>query len=326
MKLVFNIRATSILYAFLKKNFNSTKIWMLPVNTCHLIPACFIKANVSYEFIDVDPISLSIDESKVLNRLKENSNRYAGVLCVRNFGDLRVSFDFFKRLKNIQPSLLIIDDACLSFPDLDTLISPYVDLELYSTGYSKPIDLGYGGFGKLSKDYNLELVELSYKKEALDLMNSKYVQSVKSIKIIETNDFKSNWLASAKINQKEYVNQVIDRYPQIIKHKKNLNSIYRQNINPIFHEKRLSNNWRFNLNVGNASILIRKIFENGLFASQHYFPLNKIFDSGNCPIWEKQYENIINLFNDHRFSIKQANKICKIINEFGIEASNENIF
>ena len=39
-----------------------------------------------------------------------------------------------------------------------------------------------------------------------------------------------------------------------------------------------------------------KIFENGLFASQHYFPLNRVFDSNLCPNWENAYKSILNLF------------------------------
>lgn len=325
MNVVYNIRATSIIYAFLKKNIIPGKTWMIPVNTCHFIPACFIKANTLYEFVDVNPLSLSIDESDVLERLKTNSKKYAGVFYVRNYGESKINDEFFKKAKNLQPSLKIIDDACLSFPDLETPISPYIDLELYSTGYSKPIDLGYGGFGKLHNEKGIEFSALPYKKDELDLMNSIYTQSIKSLETINFDIFKASWLDSSEIDEQQYVKKIKEKFSDSLNHKKNLNNIYMKNINPEFHEPRLSNNWRFNVNVGNASDLMDKIFTSGLFASQHYFPLNKIFDSISCPIWEKEYSNIINLFNDYRFSENQANKICDIINEFGVKSSNQNI-
>jgi ATP-dependent RNA circularization protein (DNA/RNA ligase family) len=62
---------------------------------------------------------------------------------------------------------------------------------------------------------------------------------------------------------------------------------------------------------------MEKIFENDLFASQHYFPLNLLFSEDNCPVWEKYQMNIINLFNDFRLKEEQALRICSIINEFG---------
>ena len=51
--------------------------------------------------------------------------------------------------KKLAPHLKIIDDACLSYPNFNSKISHQVDLELYSTGYSKPVDIGYGGFAKI---------------------------------------------------------------------------------------------------------------------------------------------------------------------------------
>ena len=55
MYLAFNTRATSILYSFLLQN-KGKGLWMIPVNICHLIPACFIKAKCPFEFIDVEKI------------------------------------------------------------------------------------------------------------------------------------------------------------------------------------------------------------------------------------------------------------------------------
>ena len=59
-------------------------------------------------------------------------------------------------------------------------MSSLVDLELYSTGYSKPLDLGFGVFGKLHPQENqLKPMNLNFEKESLKKMNNYYVYNKK---------------------------------------------------------------------------------------------------------------------------------------------------
>ena len=57
----------------------------------------------------------------------------------------------FNKIKLIQPDSKIIDDKCLCLPNFDELINNNVDLVLYSTGYAKQIELGYGGYAYINK-------------------------------------------------------------------------------------------------------------------------------------------------------------------------------
>jgi len=316
MQLIFNIRATSILYSFLLKN-KGNGLWMIPVNVCHLLPACFIKANCSFEIIDCDPKNLSIDEDEVLMRLSQRPEKYSGILTVRNYGENKAKKSFFKRLKSSSPHLKIIDDACLSFPNFNSKISDFVDLELYSTGYSKPVDIGYGGFAKLRTTDQLLIDEnLFFDPNALKVMNNHYIKSCEDFTLVNDQIFENKWLECKAIEKDKYIEEVQVMLLKIISHKNDLNEIYDQFLLSRFKENRLSTNWRYHIRCENPGKVLQKLNTAGLFASQHYFPLSKVFGRGFCPVWEKTYSTVLNLFNDLRFDKEKANECGKIINEF----------
>lgn len=316
MHLAFNIRATSILYSFILQN-KGKGLWIIPVNCCHLIPACFIKANCPFEFVDVEKNSLCINENEVINRLTKTPLKYSGILIVRNYGEDKMQNSLFNRIRKSAPHIKIIDDACLSYPNFNIEIPDIVDLELYSTGYSKPLDIGYGGFAKIhTKDRLLSEINLDFDENALIEMNKYYTKSCNSLSPVGDLAFKRDWLNFKVIKKDKYVEEVNTSLTKAISQKNKLNKIYDELILSKFKEKRLSSNWRYNIRCNNPNYVLEKINEQGLFASQHYFPLNKVFGRGLCPIWEKTYSTILNLFNDHRFNDEKAMKCCKIINQF----------
>ena len=55
------------------------------------------------------------------------------------------------------------------------------------------------------------------------------------------------------------------------------------------------------------------IFANGLFASSHYASLAGIMTNGRAPIAESLADEVVNLFNDHHFTIEMAERVCEII-------------
>jgi hypothetical protein len=73
--------------------------------------------------------------------------------------------------------------------------------------------------------------------------------------------------------------------------------------------------WRFNIRVKSKQPVLDAIFASRLFASSHYASLAGIMDDGKAPAAEALEEGIINLFNDHHFSLDQAEQVCKIILE-----------
>ncbi len=57
------------------------------------------------------------------------------------------------------------------------------------------------------------------------------------------------------------------------------------------------------------------IFSAGSFASSHYASMAGIMSEGQALQAEKLANEVINLFNDHHFSVEQAEQVCGIIME-----------
>lgn len=319
MKRIYNTRASAILFSFLLKN-KGDGMWMIPVNVCHLLPACFIKADCPFEIIDVNNRTLTIDQDIVLQKLIKNPNKYSGILTVRNYGEEKGQISFFSKIKKQAPHLKIIDDACLGYPDFNNQLPKEVNLELYSTGYSKAIDIGYGGFGKIHANDSLEnITDFNFDEKSLIEMNQYYINVINNSTHINNECFKSNWLNSELIDVKLYKEEVNAFIPKAKSHKAKLNEIYDDLLLPKFKEKRLSVHWRYNLRLANPNFVLDKIIQEGLFASRHYYPLNKVFTNTFCPEWETAYNFMLNLFNDFRFNEEKARECCKIINHYAKE-------
>ena len=75
------------------------------------------------------------------------------------------------------------------------------------------------------------------------------------------------------------------------------------------------NNWRFNIYTKNRDDILEKLFKNNLFASKHYIPLSRIFSGFSTPVWDSLYPQILNLFNDFRYTEQQARKTASIVLE-----------
>ena len=66
---------------------------------------------------------------------------------------------------------MIIDDKCLCIPNTKFKKNLYSDLEIYSTGYSKYCDMGYGGYGTSKKKF--ELFKTKYLKSSEHRLKNK---------------------------------------------------------------------------------------------------------------------------------------------------------
>jgi hypothetical protein len=144
---VFAPRACSILYGLLREE---ERPFLIPANICSVVPETFLEAGRAFELVDVEEPTLEIDPEACLDRLEREP--VGGILFVRPYGRERDVDPFFRALKELQPDLLLIDDKCLCRPDCEGLgISSWADATLFSTGYAKHVDLGYGGFAHLQE-------------------------------------------------------------------------------------------------------------------------------------------------------------------------------
>ena len=300
-------RATSIINDFIKTN-NICGKFLIPANICPIIPLVFLKNNIKIKFIDINLKGLDMDKKLVL----ENVKQFDGMLWNNSYGKEADNSFFFKKCKIINKQFFIIDDKCLSKPELSFNKSISSDLELYSTGYSKYCDLGLGGYAISKK--KIKFYPTIYHKNLYDKVIKKFNYSINHKKIFSSKT--NNWLESSNnIVTKKYFLSIKDYKKKVNVHKKKINNIYNQILpNEIKIDKKL-NNWRYNILVPQRKILIKKIFKENLFASTHYYPSSKIFQ--NIKMKNSDYigNNIVNLFNDLRFDGKMAKKTALIIKQ-----------
>lgn len=281
--IIFEDRAATVLYKTLKSLKNKNK-FLLPLNICPIVPDTFIKANINFEFVDINLKTLCMDENIVLEKIKSDKN-IDGILFVKTFGININTEDFFKNIKSINNNIFIINDMCPSIQQFDINIEESVaDMVLFSSGYSKYVDIGYGGYGFL-KDYSF-------------------------LNIFEDKTKDTDFL--------EYKNKILTQIPIMQKQKSELNSIYINNLPKDIFLGEKFNNWRFSILVDNKEKILNDIFKiEGLFASSHYPQVDYNYSSN--PIKnsnaQKIHNRIINLFNDFRFNKEKAYKVTDIINK-----------
>jgi dTDP-4-amino-4,6-dideoxygalactose transaminase len=280
--ILFEDRAATVLYNVLSKIKN--KKFLLPLNICPIVPDTFLRAGKEFEFVDIDTKTLSMDENTALNMIK-NDNSIDGVLFVKTFGVEFESETFYKKIKELNQDVFIIDDMCPAIQKFDWDIeNSHAQMALFSSGYSKFVDIGYGGYGFVKDDIFKGVFEDKQK----------------------TKEFM------------EYKNIILAEIPKMIEHKSMLNQIYSQNIDPKYHLGEEFNNWRFSILVDNKQEILDDIFKTDtLFASSHYPQVD--FEYKTDPIknsnTHKIHSKIINLFNDFRYTKDKTYKTIDIINK-----------
>ena len=273
MKQVFAYRANKILYNFIRSNDIKGTV-LLPSNICKDVVEVLKYAELELKFLDISKDTLCIDE----NLIKENIESASLLLFVHTYGTERNFDSLFSELKTLNPSLIIVDDKCLCMPQL-SLETSLADLVLYSTGEKKQIDLGKGGIGYVSENYNYEDIEI---KESSCLTNEKW-------------------------NLDKSLFEV--KKQEAIYHKEKLNAIYFDKLSMTSKLPIEFQNWRFNILTDKKEQILETLFAEGLFASSHYKTHATALNADNL------HNNIINLFNDSYYSEEQALRTCEIINQ-----------
>lgn len=274
MRLVSEYRASKVLFNFLATN-NIRGSAVLPANICPDVVDTLRALDLKLIFVDISSKTLCLDE--------ELSMRYAPnasvLFFVHTYGAEFDMIDFFKKVKRCNPNIVIVDDKCLCLPNLECN-EQNADLVLYSLGPKKQVDLGGGGYGFVANQWEY--------KDCDDnsglLLNTKWT-----------------------LNK----NEVLEQMQKVVEHKKCLNAIYRTNLPISWQMPDAFQHWRFNIKVDKKDELLQQIFENGLFASSHYMPMNK-----SCTVANNLHSQVLNLFNDFYYTTEQALETCKILNNY----------
>lgn len=273
-KQLTSYRANKILFNFLKSN-HLTGTVILPANICPDVVDTLRYAGNPLHFVDIDARTLCMDWQQVQSVVQGA----AAVLAVHTYGIEEDFNEQFETLRAINPKIAIIDDRCLCMPELDKPNSTG-DIVLYSMCSKKQVDLGAGGIGYLADGWNYE-----------DIM-------------VPENDVLTNetWLLDENI--------LFTKMDLVIKHKEQLNDIYRENLPTAIQLPSPYQHWRFNIVVPNKEDILNALFDAGLFASGHYNP-----QADGCSVASNLYTHVINLFNDFYYTEEQAIKTYEIINK-----------
>jgi len=298
-------RAISILDDFFKTKKIVKKL-LVPSNICFVVPLVLKKNNIEFTFLDISKKDLNMNKEHIIDLVK----KFDGMIWFNTYGNERKNSNFFKECKSINRDFIIIDDKCLNKPEININKNSQSDLELYSTGYAKYCDLGYGGFSLTKDKIKLHKVKYSddnYNKILINIRNS--IKFKKKFKM-----HYKNWLKKEFVeNEKKYFQNIKNSLIKIKLHKLKINKIYNEILPNELKLGEEFNSWRYNIIISKKEELLKKIFNYNLFASSHYYPSSKIFKLEKQKNTDLLNNSIINLFNDFRYNEEMAEKTAKII-------------
>ncbi|MDO9300117.1 MAG: hypothetical protein Q7T89_01990 [Anaerolineales bacterium] len=308
MKLIQAPRASAILYNLLVGRAD-LRPWLLPANICPIVPITFLKAQVPFEFVDISAATLHMDLAQAEDLI--NRRKFGGLLYAHTYGELSTPLDFFSAIKSRNPELTIVDDRCLCTPDLEPIHS--ADVILYSTGYAKIVELGFGGYAFLRDDLEYQSVNLPFDPEHHDEIEKLYKQAIQKREKFIYHD--SDWLDTAPTFPAwtDYSLQIQTKRNASLNRRESLNRIYVSRLPQEIQLPQSYQTWRFNIRVKNKPQILNAIFNAGLFASSHYASMAGIMADGSAPRAELLANEVINLFNDDHFDEEKARKVCGVI-------------
>jgi hypothetical protein len=303
-------RASAVLYHFLL-SLPARGKWLLPANICYVVPLTFLKAGYQIYFVDIHPNTLMMNLEQAQELLF--SEQFQGLLFWDTYGAPAYPEHVLSTLKQEKPFYLI-HDKCSSAFDPITLDTS-TDLYLYSTGYAKYAELHYGGIGLVPHHHPLPTSVLPFSLQNLESIEVTFKEAI--LKQQVWNYQETDWLDTSPLKEEKdiYFARLSHKTAQASAHKQELNAIYsellpKESCLPASYQQ-----WRFNFFTSEKAVLLQKIFEAGLFASGHFPSLAQVFNQPSCPVASQLAFQVVNLFNDFYFSVKQGLQICGIIND-----------
>lgn len=316
MKTVIGNRASSILYNWLKINNIKGNV-LVPANICESVPATYMKAGCKVIFCDIELNSLEIG----YDQFQQVAQKYnINILHFNHtYGNCKRDYEIkLNKFRKLNSNLLIVEDCCLCTPDMK--YSHLADIVIYSTGKTKYVNIGVGGFAHIKDKWKYNNIDLEYSTDMEDMFESHVKECHLNTKKTNLDIFLSNWLNS-QINYsvEEYFGLVNKQKIVVESHKKRINEIYKDIPGSMPSNY---NNWRYNILVENQKECIDALFSSGLYCSSHYMSLgNGYFSDIITPNCNYLYTHVINLFNDFSYTEDQALRTMKILKKIARKAS-----
>lgn len=311
--IAFEQRACTVLFNLLKAH-QIDGPFLLPSNVCPVVPLTFLKAGRRFEFVDIAPDTLCMDPQRILDRWKAvDRPAPAGLLYVRTYGAILDAVGLFRAVKELSPTALIVDDRCLCEPKFDEAVLPYVDAALYSTGYAKFVDIGFGGVGVLRTGVPYQQTRLSFQPADLQEITKRYKRSIDEQRPFSYDE--CDWLCGERPAHSwvEFQDVVGREQNRIRDMKREINAIYASGIPKSLQFPAEFQSWRFNIHVSQKDAVLDAIRDEGLFASGHYDSLEGVFGEGSGEYSRLVHSRVINLFNDRYFSVPLAERVVEVL-------------
>jgi hypothetical protein len=316
---VFDRRAAAVLYHLLRSR-PDRRPFLVPANACPVVAWTFLAAEQPFCLIDLGA-DLTLDRERALALLDGDPDGWGGILFVRTYGALDPAAEpglaaFFAAARALSPGLLVIDDRCLCRPEPSgTAITPGADVTLYSTGYAKHVDLGWGGFAHLAPQVSYRRHDgPPFEPAALEQIERR-TRMVEARRARWRGQGPAGWLdlRAPELPWEEHAREIAPALAAADAHKERLNAIYREALPPEIQLPAAFQHWRFQIQVPRSEELVATLFDAGLFASRHYASLGGIFGDGHFPRAEALHARVVNLFNDRYFSEAQAEQAAALV-------------
>jgi hypothetical protein len=321
--IAYQNRAATVLFNLLACHHSTGPI-LLPANVCPLVPMTLYKANRRFEFVDISPTTLCMDHERVLERWSAATEPPSGLIYVRTYGAIFNADALFEEIKHITPTALVVDDRCACLPSFSTdSLGENVDAVLYSTGYAKYADVGYGGYAFVRDETQYKRTSLPFDKRSLMLQTLQYNSAISNQQKFLYAD--NDWLDFEEplVDWAIYRSIVESQISKASEVKHKINKIYTSMLPQAIQLNSSFQLWRFNIHVADKNRLLTTIKDAGLFASNHYASLDGLFGVGSGINARYLHRHVINLFNDLYFDVSKAELISNVITNFtGLAPSN----
>lgn len=336
---IFTGRGSTALYAILKSLNFSVRNILVPVNVCEIVIPVIQLAGFSPIFYDVNP---DTGNSGLENIKASYTGEEAVLLAVHNFG-VPLEIDLISEWAK-EKEIFFIEDVCNALGSTwkNLPLGNWGDAAIYSFGYSKIVELGFGG--------GLTVRESGLRQKVKELIS--YFDLYSGLHKEADHEFQSKLRILRKDpgNQKpEIYRKLYENYGKFLIYRLDEQSVnlikdalvdldtilfsrhqkammYKKGIisSKILHIQEVPGQifWRYNilLEPQRRDELLKLLIDNTIWASKWYPPVNQLFfeqnESGSYPGAEQFSKRVINLFVDERFSMEEVKRTISLINQF----------
>lgn len=288
-------RAATAIYLVLSEMKQYNKYVLVPANICYAAVFPILSVGMKPLFCDVDKYSGNVTEQSIIESINEN---VVAAIIPHMYGNPVQSL---KRIhsKLSRNNIVLIEDCAslMTNIDSDTMPGTEGDYVIYSTGYSKTIDAGYGGL-LFSKKNTLSSIEKLLNKLPLftDEFEKETALFSKIYRLIRnqrhesklaldfytclSNSFKNNFIYRIDENKQNIILEKINLLDDVITCRNNKYLYYRERLKEKFDLYEFGQNavpWRLNLFVNNRDKFVSYCLDNELPVSDWYPSVAPIF-------------------------------------------------